>query len=334
MPATSQLDLLGAQRAAVALAADDLLARGRHASLPTKASSSRARSGVAVPSRWTCSSAFGIAAALTRRPRARRGSRVAARGRRRGRRRQRLGGAGRRRPRRGRGRSPAAGPAGRRARPGAATSVRPTAWSMASSSRRAAAAEVDDGEADGAHVDAGDDAGALGRASTVTGAAGRCSSGRSRRSAGPPSARDHAREALGRGARRAAPARGSAVEAAAGAAAARTAPRVTSSRRGSLAAPVRWSIDSRTSTRVAGGAAEHAVHVGEQRARSAGRCPRRRRRSPAPARGRASSSGMKAPEPTLTSITSASSPAASFLDRIEATISGIDSTVPVTSRMA
>ena len=47
-----------------------------------------------------------------------------------------------------------------------------------------------------------------------------------------------------------------------------------------------------------------------------------------------SSSGRKAPEPTLTSITSASSPAASFLERIEATISGIDSTVPVASRMA
>ena len=44
--------------------------------------------------------------------------------------------------------------------------------------------------------------------------------------------------------------------------------------------------------------------------------------------------GMKAPEPTLTSITSASSPAASFLERIDAVISGIDSTVAVTSRAA
>jgi hypothetical protein len=33
-------------------------------------------------------------------------------------------------------------------------------------------------------------------------------------------------------------------------------------------------------------------------------------------------------------MTSASSPAASFLERIEATMSGIDSTVPVASRMA
>jgi hypothetical protein len=44
--------------------------------------------------------------------------------------------------------------------------------------------------------------------------------------------------------------------------------------------------------------------------------------------------GMKAPEPTLTSITSASSPAASFLERMDAVISGIDSTVAVTSRAA
>ena len=43
---------------------------------------------------------------------------------------------------------------------------------------------------------------------------------------------------------------------------------------------------------------------------------------------------MKAPEPTLTSMTNASSPAAIFFDRIEAVISGIDSTVPVTSRIA
>ena len=48
----------------------------------------------------------------------------------------------------------------------------------------------------------------------------------------------------------------------------------------------------------------------------------------------AARSAMNAPEPNLTSITSASSPAASFLDRIEATISGIDSTVPVASRIA
>ncbi len=44
--------------------------------------------------------------------------------------------------------------------------------------------------------------------------------------------------------------------------------------------------------------------------------------------------GRNAPDPTFTSITSASSPAASFFERIEATISGIDSTVPVASRIA
>ena len=42
----------------------------------------------------------------------------------------------------------------------------------------------------------------------------------------------------------------------------------------------------------------------------------------------------KAPLPTFTSITSASRPAASFLDGMLAVISGTDSTVAVTSRMA
>jgi hypothetical protein len=44
--------------------------------------------------------------------------------------------------------------------------------------------------------------------------------------------------------------------------------------------------------------------------------------------------GMKAPDPTFTSITSASNPAASFFDRIDATIRWMDSTVPVASRIA
>ena len=43
---------------------------------------------------------------------------------------------------------------------------------------------------------------------------------------------------------------------------------------------------------------------------------------------------MKAPEPVFTSITRCWSPAASFFDRIDAVMSGIDSTVAVTSRMA
>ena len=53
-----------------------------------------------------------------------------------------------------------------------------------------------------------------------------------------------------------------------------------------------------------------------------------------PSSADASRVGMNAPEPALMSITSPSSPSASFLDRIEATISGIDSTVPVASRSA
>ena len=43
---------------------------------------------------------------------------------------------------------------------------------------------------------------------------------------------------------------------------------------------------------------------------------------------------MNAPEPTLTSSTSADVPSAIFLRMIELAISGIDSTVPVTSRSA
>ncbi len=45
-------------------------------------------------------------------------------------------------------------------------------------------------------------------------------------------------------------------------------------------------------------------------------------------------SGMNAPVPTFTSSTSAAVPSAIFLDMIELAISGIDSTVPVTSRSA
>ena len=43
---------------------------------------------------------------------------------------------------------------------------------------------------------------------------------------------------------------------------------------------------------------------------------------------------MKAPEPTLTSSTSAPVPSAIFLLMIDAAIIGMDSTVPVTSRSA
>ena len=43
---------------------------------------------------------------------------------------------------------------------------------------------------------------------------------------------------------------------------------------------------------------------------------------------------MNAPEPTLTSSTSPSMPSASFFDMIDAAMSGMLSTVPVTSRSA
>ncbi len=53
------------------------------------------------------------------------------------------------------------------------------------------------------------------------------------------------------------------------------------------------------------------------------------------ARSRAIASvSQNAPDPHFTSITSPSSPSATFLDRIELTISGMDSTVAVTSRVA
>ena len=53
------------------------------------------------------------------------------------------------------------------------------------------------------------------------------------------------------------------------------------------------------------------------------------------ARARESSSrSMKAPPPVLTSSTRPSIPSASFLDMIDAAISGIDSTVAVASRIA
>ena len=58
------------------------------------------------------------------------------------------------------------------------------------------------------------------------------------------------------------------------------------------------------------------------------------RQASAPARALPPSRAMKAPEPVFTSRTSPLSPAASFFDRIEAVMSGIDSTVAVTSRIA
>ena len=82
--------------------------------------------------------------------------------------------------------------------------------------------------------------------------------------------------------------------------------------------------------RIAGARRQRLVHVGQSvLTRARRRC--RRRRS-ARQRHRQLGRWHKAPEPTLTSITSASSPAASFLERMDAVISRIDSTVAVTSR--
>ena len=47
-----------------------------------------------------------------------------------------------------------------------------------------------------------------------------------------------------------------------------------------------------------------------------------------------SSDGRNAPLPTFTSITSPSAPSATFFDRIDDAMSGIDSTVAVASRSA
>ena len=258
-----------------------------------------------MPSRWTCSSTFGTSAALNRAPRARR-----APGRRRGRRSGRRG-PGPRPPRRA--------PASSRAwiiasgwlsptrSPGAAISVRPTAWSTGSSSRRRPAAEVDDGQADGADVDGDGDAGArpagrgrspARRAGGRRGARGGRPGRRGRAPCGRSARRRRRRPAPPAGRRRGRP----------GAACARPARSVTSSRRSSRAAPVRWSIASRTSTALPGGAAQHAVHVGDAAPSSAARCPRRWRRSPRASSRASSRSVMNAPEPTLTSITSAAEP--------------------------
>ena len=98
--------------------------------------------------------------------------------------------------------------------------------------------------------------------------------------------------------------------------------------------PRSTSTDSVDLQRVADRPPERHGHVGEQR--GGGQAVRRRR-------GRPSSSAssragravfMNAPEPTLTSSTSPPVPSAIFLLMIELAISGMASTVPVTSRSA
>ena len=166
-------------------------------------------------------------------------------------------------------------PAGPTRSPGAATSLSPTAWSIGVGLVAAAAAEVDDGEADGADVDAGDDAGALragrdghrrGRQVRRRGARGGRRARRARRPCGEGSAAAPTRSAARRVAVEA-PRRSSS----------RHSSTVTSSRRGSLAAPVRWSIDSRTSSALpAVRPSTRSMSVISARGRAA-RCPPRRR---------------------------------------------------------
>ena len=168
----------------------------RAARSPLRWAMRRTRSGGAVPSRCTCSSALGISATVTPST-----SRTAGSGRRRGRRSvgagQRVGGA------RGgvrvarvdqRQRVALADALAGRGDLGEADGVVDRVVLAA-----AAAAEVDDGQADRADVDGGRRRrGASGGAATVTGAAARWSPGRSSRSAGPAERAHHAGEALGR----------------------------------------------------------------------------------------------------------------------------------------
>ena len=76
--------------------------------------------------------------------------------------------------------------------------------------------------------------------------------------------------------------------------------------------------------RVAGGGGQRLVHVGDQRPGRAAGAVRDLDQRLGPARGRRRSVAMKAPVPVLTSRTSASSPAASFFDRIEAVMRSIE----------
>ena len=80
--------------------------------------------------------------------------------------------------------------------------------------------------------------------------------------------------------------------------------------------------------------AQGLVHVGDERAGLHAGAVRHLDDAVGKLAGASFKSAMKAPLPVFTSITSPSSPAASFLERIEAVISGMDSTVAVTSRIA
>ncbi len=108
---------------------------------------------------------------------------------------------------------------------------------------------------------------------------------------------------------------------------------VTSANRGSRAAPVRKATASATSSALPAVQPRHWP-MSVKRARQGSPAPAATAISSPASASAAAAEGKKAPEPSLTSITRPASPAASFLARIEATISGIDSTVAVTSRIA
>ena len=84
---------------------------------------------------------------------------------------------------------------------------------------------------------------------------------------------------------------------------------------------------------VAARAAEWAIHGGEQRYDPAAAGFAQGDHGAAELEAR-SSSGRNAPDPVFTSRTRPSSPSASFFDMMLAAMSGIDSTVAVTSRSA
>src|SRR3954454_713386 len=215
--------------------------------------------------------------------------------------------------------------------PGAATSDRPTAGSMLSASWRRPPPSATTTSPTRRTSIAVTKPSRSGRAAAVASTRGRWRSGASSRSAGPPSAATIL-------AKRSAAA--PLLSACAGSASrppsatsSRQSASVTSTSRGSASLPVSTSIASWTSSALP--AVRPSTRSMSVMSARHGSAPPRAVSTIAVASSRASPMlSMNAPEPTFTSMTSASRPAASFLDRIEATMSGSDSTVPVASRMA
>ena len=233
----------------------------------------------------------------------------------------------------------ASGRSGPTASPGPRTSVEPDRRVDGVLGPAPPAAQRHHHESDHPRVHARDDPGAIGRDGQPHGRLRQVPVGALDEVRRAAERRDHARETLGRGARGEGPldraggrrvVPGQAAEDEQLAARARA---VTAWSRASRRRPVRKSIASRTSSALPTSwpstwfmSVSHATV-----------------RSPASAatvdqalgeRLAASRDPAKAPEPTLTSMTRASSPAASFFERIEAVMSGIESTVAVTSRIA